>query len=76
LKQFGAIVIGLIIVAVGAVLVVPGFVDWNAYKLEITAAVEEQTGRKLTIGGAIEPEILPSPRLSVADARLSNSVGA
>ena len=76
MKQFGAILIGLIVVAVGAVLVVPGFVDWNAYKPEITAAVEEQTGRKLTISGAIELQILPSPRLSVADVRLSNSVGA
>jgi uncharacterized protein involved in outer membrane biogenesis len=76
LKQFGAILIGLIVVAVGAVLVVPGFVDWNAYKPEITAAVEEQTGRKLTISGGIELQILPSPRLSVADVRLSNSVGA
>ncbi len=76
MKKFSAILIGLIVVAVGAVLVVPGFIDWNAYKPEITAAIEEQTGRKLTIGGAIELQILPSPRLSVADVRLSNSVGA
>jgi uncharacterized protein involved in outer membrane biogenesis len=76
LKKFFAILIGLIVVPVGVVLVVPSFVDWNAYKPEITAAVEEQTGRKLTIGGAIELQVLPSPRLSVADVRLSNSVGA
>ena len=76
MKKLAAILIGLLVVAVGAVLVVPGFVDWNAYKPEITAAVEEQTGRKLTIEGAIELQVLPSPRLSVANVRLSNSVGA
>jgi uncharacterized protein involved in outer membrane biogenesis len=76
LKKFAAILVGLVIVAVVAVLIGPSFVDWNSYKPEITAAVEERTGRKLTIGGAIDLQILPSPRLSVADVQLSNADGA
>jgi uncharacterized protein involved in outer membrane biogenesis len=76
LKKFAVFLVGLIVVVLVAVLVGPSFVDWNAYKPEITAAVEEKTGRKLAIDGAIDLQILPSPRLSVANARLSNSEGA
>ena len=72
MKKFAGFLIGLIIIAAIAVLIGPSFVDWNAYKPEITAAVEEKTGRKLTIDGAIDLQILPSPRLSVANVRLSN----
>ena len=76
MKKLVGFLIGLIVIAVVAVLVGPGFVDWNAYKPEITAAVEEKTGRKLSIDGAIELQILPSPRLSVARVRLANPEGA
>jgi uncharacterized protein involved in outer membrane biogenesis len=76
LKKFAAVLVGLIVVAIVAILIGPSFIDWNAYKPEITAAVEEKTGRKLTIDGAIDLQILPSPQLSVANVRLSNAEGA
>lgn len=76
MKKFAGVLIGLIVVAVIAILIGPSFVDWNSYKPEITAAVEEKTGRKLTIDGAIELQILPAPRLSVSNVRLSNPEGA
>lgn len=76
MKKLFGFLIGLIVVAVIAILVGPGFVDWNTYKPEITAAVEEKTGRKLAVDGAIELQILPSPRLSVAGVRLANLAGS
>ncbi len=76
MKKAIGVLIGLIVVAVIAVLVGPSFVDWNSYKPEIASAVEEKTGRKLAIDGAIDLQILPSPRLSVANVRLSNRDGA
>jgi uncharacterized protein involved in outer membrane biogenesis len=76
LKKLIGLLFGLIIVALIAVFIGPSFVDWNSYKPEITAAVEKETGRKLTIGGAIDLQILPSPRLSVANVRLSNASDA
>ena len=76
MKKLVAFLVGLIVVAMIAVLIGPSFVDWNSYKPEITAAVEERTGRKLTIDGAIELQVLPSPRLSVSKVRLSNLGGA
>ena len=69
-------IVALIVLAVGAVLIVPGFLDWNRYKPDIAAAVEQQTGRKLAIDGDIDLRILPSPRLSVAGVRLANLAGA
>lgn len=75
MKKFAAILLTLIVIVAVVVLVGPSFVDWNSYKPQISAAVEEQTGRRLNIGGAIELQILPSPRLSVADVSFSNPSG-
>ncbi|MDE0808166.1 MAG: AsmA family protein [Alphaproteobacteria bacterium] len=76
MKKLAAVLAGLIVVAIVAILIGPSFMDWNSYKPEITAAVEARTGRKLTIDGAIDLRILPSPQLSVANVRLSNAKGA
>lgn len=76
MKKILGFLIGLVVVLAIVILVGPGFVDWNAYKPEITAAVEEKTGRGLAVDGSIELQILPSPRLSVAGVRLANAEGA
>ena len=67
---------GLIVLLVAAALIVPSVVDWNAYKPEITAEVRKATGRSLEIAGDLEFSVLPTPRLRVANARLSNAPGA
>ena len=66
---------GLVILAVLAVLIVPGLIDWGAYKPQIRDAARDATGRDLTIGGDISLSIIPSPTLSVADVRLANIDG-
>jgi uncharacterized protein involved in outer membrane biogenesis len=66
-------IIGL---AVGAALVAPGFIDWNAYRAEIATEVRKATGRRLTIDGNISVALLPAPQLSVAKVRLANLEGA
>ncbi len=75
MKKIIGVFVGLIVILGAAVLIGPSFVDWNAYKPEITAAVEEKTGRQLSIDGEIDLQILPAPRLSVATVRLSNREG-
>jgi uncharacterized protein involved in outer membrane biogenesis len=67
---------GLIVLLVGAALIVPSLVDWNAYKPEIAAEVQKVTGRTLEIGGELEFAVLPTPHLKVSNARLSNAPGA
>ncbi|MBM3573788.1 MAG: AsmA family protein, partial [Alphaproteobacteria bacterium] len=72
-----SIVVGAVLaLAVGALLVGPGFVDWNAYRPRIGAAVETAVGRKLSIEGDLKLTLLPSPALSVGQVRLANMVGA
>lgn len=66
----------LLVVLVAAVLIVPGFIDWNDYKQEARDLVREATGRDLVIGGDITLTVLPAPALSAQDVRLSNAPGA
>ncbi|MBM3569063.1 MAG: AsmA family protein, partial [Alphaproteobacteria bacterium] len=66
---------GLIGAALAAALAVP-FLDWNRYKPEIAALVEETTGRKSWIDGDIRLRVLPAPELAVAGVRLANARGA
>ncbi|MEQ8332296.1 AsmA family protein [Nisaea sp.] len=75
MKKLVLAVLALIVVLGAIVLVGPSFVDWNSYKAEITRTVEEQTGRRLEIDGDISFQILPAPRLSVAQLTLANIDG-
>ena len=61
---------------VAAIIVGPGFVDWNKYKVDLTEQAERLTGRKLVIDGNIEISIFPAPVLVANDVRLSNVEGA
>ena len=69
-------VLAFIVLVVIAAFVVPSFIDWNSYKPEITERIEALTGRQLSIDGDIEIALLPSPKLRISDARLSNLEGA
>ena len=73
------IAIGLsvfVVLAIGALLIGPGLIDWNQYTAQITRQVEKITGRKVEIGGDVSVRILPSPRLTVADVHLANISGS
>ncbi|MBL28537.1 MAG: hypothetical protein CMM50_13405 [Rhodospirillaceae bacterium] len=65
----------IVLLVVSAVLA-PNFIDWNRYKPKIVAAVKSATGRELSIQGPIDLSLLPTPKLSVSDARLANLEGA
>ncbi|MDA0228765.1 MAG: AsmA family protein [Proteobacteria bacterium] len=69
-------VLAFIVLVVVAAFVVPSFIDWNSYKPEITERIEALTGRQLSIDGDIDIALLPSPKLRISDARLSNLEGA
>lgn len=71
---FGAL--GLSLLALGAVLVVPGLIDWNEYKGEIATKIKEATGRDVVIGGDLKISVLPVPTLVAQDVRLSNLKGS
>ncbi|MEQ8395385.1 AsmA family protein [Thalassobaculum sp.] len=72
------VLIGLaiaVVVLIGAVLVVPSFIDWNGYKPEIQNAAKKATGRDLRLEGDIGLSVLPSPALSVEKVAFANIEG-
>ena len=69
-------VVGLVIVlAVAAALAVALLVDPNDYRDEIANAVEQQTGRQLSINGELSLKLLPCCAIGIADTSLSNPPG-
>ena len=59
LKILG-ILAALVLAVVVGLIVVLNSIDWSAYQEPIVAAVEDATGRKLGVDGAIGVEGLPS----------------
>ena len=75
MKRVLLILVGLIVLVVAAALIAPSFIDWNQYKGEIAGPVERATGRTLVMSGDLSLSVLPTPRVSAADVRLSSAGG-
>ncbi|MFQ5954989.1 MAG: AsmA family protein, partial [Kiloniellales bacterium] len=69
-------VIVLVALLVIALLVGPGFIDWNRYKPQIAQMAEQATGRRLVIDGDLSLSVLPAPTLKARTLRLANIAGA
>jgi uncharacterized protein involved in outer membrane biogenesis len=81
LRDYGLVKKGLIyfvaIVAVliGAVVTIPGFLNWNEYKSQVSETLYSQTGHRVNIDGNLVVKLLPSPALSVQAITLLNLEG-
>ena len=75
MKKFAIGLAVVVVLLVGAVLVVPSFINWNQYKPEIVAAARDAAGRDLVVDGDISLSLLPAPALSVDGVRLANIEG-
>ncbi len=75
LKILGLIVGGVIVLLVVVAVAVSLLFDPNDYKDEITAAVQNSTGRQLTLDGDLELALFPTIRIAVGSATLSNAPG-
>ncbi|NNC64861.1 MAG: AsmA family protein [Gammaproteobacteria bacterium] len=73
LKLFGIVVGALIGLFVIALVGVALLFDPNDYKPEISAAVEDATGRTLTLEGDLELNIFPRLRIALGEAELSDA---
>ncbi|WP_127142902.1 AsmA family protein [Pelagibacterium montanilacus] len=60
----------LLILLMGGAFLVPGFIDWNSYKVRMEALAGEALGTEVLIAGDVGFELLPQPRLTVSDVRL------
>ena len=62
----------VLVLAVGAVLIAPSFIDLNPYKDRIAAEIGRATGRTVAIDGGIALELLPAPHVRVTRVRVGN----
>lgn len=67
-----AALVGLLVIAA---FVAPFVINWDWLKPTIASQAEESLGRELGIDGSVEVRLLPTPRISVSDARLANLAG-
>jgi AsmA protein len=67
----GAIVALFVVIAIA----VSVLFDPNDYKDEITTAVQDATGRQLTLDGDLSLALFPTIRIAVGSATLSNAAG-
>jgi AsmA protein len=76
MKKLVLIVLGLVVVLIGAALAIPFLVPTETYKQQLEAQVERATGRALTIEGPLEFSILPQLALAAENVRFANLPGA
>lgn len=69
--RYSGIILGLVILAL---LVAPFFIDVNKYRSQISQAVENATGRKLSIG-AMQASLFPWIGVRLEDVHLANRSG-
>ena len=67
--------VGLVFIALLAIVVIVNFIDPNLFKGTIEERVAAQTGRKLTIDGDIQWGFWPNIRLRTGSIQLSNAPG-
>ena len=67
----GSLVVLIVVVIVGVLV----FIDPNDYKDEITAAVNNATGRTLTLEGDLSLKVFPRIGIELGAAQLSNAQG-
>ncbi len=75
MKKFGLGLTILVVILVGAILIVPSFLNWNEYKGQIEKTASDYTGRTVKIKGDISLSLLPTSALSVKDVSVTNIEG-
>jgi uncharacterized protein involved in outer membrane biogenesis len=76
LKKILVGIVALLVLGVAAVFILPGLIDWNAYRDDIAELVREATGRDVAIEGDLRLSLLPRPALTVQGVKLGNAKGA
>nr|WP_281378663.1 AsmA-like C-terminal region-containing protein [Kaistia hirudinis] len=67
---------GFIIAVLVAALVVPWFIDWNAYRSTFEREAEKILGQPVRVAGIADASLLPMPSLTFTDVRVGDTGGA
>jgi AsmA protein len=76
MRKFLYILLGLVVVLIGAALIVPFVVPTDTYKQQIARQVENATGRSLSIDGPLRFTILPQLGFEAQQVTLANPPGS
>ena len=76
MKKLLAGILIIVVLLVAAVVALPFMIPVDTLRDQAIAAVKENTGRDLTIGGEMSLSLFPSIALAADDVRLSNAPGA
>ncbi len=68
-----AILAGLVLIVIAAILIVPMLIPMETYKNQVVNVVKEQTGRDLRIDGDIGLSFFPNIAVSIGDVGFSNA---
>lgn len=69
MRETLTVLAGLLVLALLAALIGPGFVDWRGYRPHFEARLASAVGVETSITGGISLRLLPSPRLTLQDVR-------
>ncbi|MDO8955110.1 MAG: AsmA family protein [Gammaproteobacteria bacterium] len=75
LKWIAGIILGLIVLAIIAAIIIVKTINPNNYKPQIIAAVNKATGRSLSLPGNLSWSFFPSLGVHIGEASLSNAPG-
>ena len=70
MKKVLLAVIGLLVVAAGALAILIYSIDWNEHKAKISEQFSAATGKKVVFAGPVELKFLPSPYLTAQDIKI------
>lgn len=72
MKRLGIILVGLLVLVLGAAIAAPFVIDVNQYKGQIEELASDAVGRNVRIGGDIELGLLTGPKVEIADLTIAN----
>lgn len=76
LRDLLTIAAGIVILVLTAALGLPFFVDWNGYRLDVEARLSQALGAPVTVDGAIDMRLLPTPMLALERVSVGQAGGA
>ena len=76
MKLFVILFLSFVVFLFGTALIGPNFVDWNKYKVQGQALINEYTGYDLQIDGDLSVSVFPAPHLIVREAKLRAPVAS
>jgi uncharacterized protein involved in outer membrane biogenesis len=75
LRKVLIVCLALLVLAAGALLAAPRFIDLDWYRGTITAELRRTTGLPVEVAGPLSLSLLPTPHLSAAAIRIANPAG-